>query len=585
MAALHLVVVTVVSLGLLCVSIAAGAAAAYLCGVRRPAALYLAGFVLLALQGYAVFWLYVASPATGTVGNRVLEVVVTFGAAAGAWRGRRALGHAARHACLPVSLTVLAALFVTGLGFSHGGVADPLGTAATRYRNILMPVDNAVPLLLARAVQAPQRPLPSNLYAGWSSTDRPPLQTGVFLAQSSVLGAVGSTVLTYQLSGTLLQCLWIPALLLLLDAAGVERRASLLAIGACLFTGFALLNMFYVWPKLLPAAYMLMASAVLVEARVPLGQGVAVAVGLLIGLAAGAAMLAHQGSIFGLVGIVLTVWVTRRFPRRAVAASAVAGLLLLQGSWSTYQHFGAVENDRLLKYQLTGLPGTDPQNSLLHDLLTQYGRLTPQAVLHNKASNFATQVTGEIDELSVAAHLIAALPTERAAAAHAAGVLRDNNFYHLLPAMGLIAPGALVAAGFAALRRRRSAELRAAVVAWTCIALGGAVWCLTLFGPRSTILHQGSYLFPLLAVSGSVLLLWHAARIAAYVVVTLNASLTLIAYWWVGPVFGVAADRPPVHSITALAAAAGVGFTAVLLIAAHPPRSMNRSHRVRRLTV
>ncbi len=59
----------------------------------------------------------------------------------------------------------------------------------------------------------------------------------------------------YTVISVLAQSLWIFGLWLLLSALELNPRAISMALAACLFSGFAFLNTFFVWPKMLAAAY------------------------------------------------------------------------------------------------------------------------------------------------------------------------------------------------------------------------------------------------------------------------------------------------------------------------------------------
>ena len=85
--------------------------------------------------------------------------------------------------------------------------------------------------------------------------------------------------LDYQVLGVVLQQLWIVGLWALLVAARVGRVTRALAMVAVLVSDLAIVNGFFVWPKLLPAAMLLAAAALVMTplwtraAPQPLGGG------------------------------------------------------------------------------------------------------------------------------------------------------------------------------------------------------------------------------------------------------------------------------------------------------------------------
>jgi hypothetical protein len=136
--------------------------------------------------------LYFAYPPLG-VGGSLLLIVVS---AVFLWRWRRRSQYAAeRKAVQPVLALIVSCallnLFVLQFGFMYGGMSRSHDTVARRFSHPL-PIDNVIPVRFAEAIyhDAMQRPLA----AGYLSSDRPPLQAGIFLLQRPLVG--GTVYLT-----------------------------------------------------------------------------------------------------------------------------------------------------------------------------------------------------------------------------------------------------------------------------------------------------------------------------------------------------------------------------------------------------
>src|SRR4029077_14748732 len=132
--------------------------------------------------------------------------------------------------------------------------------------------------------------------------------------------------------------LWIVGLWALLLAARVGRTTRALAMIAVLLSDLAIVNGFYVWPKLLPAA-MLLAVAALVLTPLWRRARHSLAAAGLIALLCGLAMLGHGSSVCGTVPLAVPA-AGRALPSwRWLGVAAGVGIVLL-GSWSAYQKYG-----------------------------------------------------------------------------------------------------------------------------------------------------------------------------------------------------------------------------------------------------
>lgn len=454
--------------------------------------------VLLAGSGvaaFADFWAWVASPTLGRV-VAVIFLIVSLGVIAAArptvlwddpelWR--------------PFATLFLVALAYLGLAYSQGGLGGahwigggPAGdtTLMMAFRYWLAP-DNTIPLLFAQRLAA-HGPLTVPLLALWHTSDRPPLETGYTLMLWPLFG---HRSFGYQLLGTVLQALWVPALWILLRSRGVGTARVLLVVICSAATGAIFVNTVYVWPKMLAGAFALAALAVVLEGG-PL---------ILVVALAALALLSHGGVAFSLLALLPLLWRLR--PRKGeVALAAVVGLALYL-PWVAYQHFLDPPGNRLLKWQLAGLLSLD-RHSFLHDLIKQY--------LHDPVHSFLIDKLFNIERLFVVPMFWAKASSTWTGTLTAA---RLEGVSALVFAVGPLLLGAAAAITLAAARRSMS-PMRPVLV-FVLISVG--CWVILEWGgsdATATLIHQGSYavlvlVIALAALATTYLPSWAAVSIIA----------------------------------------------------------------------
>jgi hypothetical protein len=520
-------------------------------GVRSVPVLLAIGLATSGLVGILGFWAY--------YGNRLIGETFSYFALIGSialvgWSlyGGHLDRALLRRLATPLVLWGLGSAFLLFLGYVHGGNDQPLITAMTRFSHTL-PGDNYLPLYFAEwFLQHGHHGVPPD-YAGFLASDRPPLQIGYALSQHPF--GWDASQLDYQVLGVLLQQLWIVGLWALLLAARVGRVTRALAMITVLVSDLAIVNGFFVWPKLLPAAMLLGAAALVITPVWSTLRRSLWGAALVAALCA-LAMLGHGSSVFGVLPLLL-IAAYRGLPSWRWIGVGVAVGIVLMGSWSAYQKYGDPPGNRLTKWSLAGVVEIDGR-STTEAVLDAYGEAGLGGAIHNKAENFATMSGGTmaIDNLTNA--LNTGKPGEVVRA------LRFDFFFYLLPSMGLL----LLAPFAMALARRRGrrnpAEWKLALNCFFVFGLGAIVWGLLLFGSGEdrTILHVSSYLLPLMGIAGAVVGLRAALPRFALYYVGFSALLSLAIY---APVL----DPLPGSSYSAaaivVAAVALAGFAVVAL--------------------
>jgi 4-amino-4-deoxy-L-arabinose transferase-like glycosyltransferase len=151
-----------------------------------------------------------------------------------------------------------------------------------------------------------------------------------------------------------------------------------------LLSGFVIFNSFYVWPKLLPAAFLVLVVALVlsdewVEARSRITGGLACGVG------AAVAMLSHEGSVLVLIPLVIvTLGSRKRWPSLRCTAGAVAGVIALILPWTLYQRYYDPPGTSLSKLQLAGTTNFDPHVGLATAIIRAYQHLSFGQIMARK---------------------------------------------------------------------------------------------------------------------------------------------------------------------------------------------------------
>jgi hypothetical protein len=468
------------------------------------------------------FWAYYADPSFGKAFSWITLIGLTAFALAAVragvdWRvGRQIL--------MPVGLWALASGFVLFLGFAHGGFDNSVAMAATRFSHQL-PSDNDMPRYFAEWIYVHGHRSTAPPLSSWLSSDRPPLQMGVTLFQRPF--AFGkSPALHYQVLAVLIQQLWIVAAWALLSAANLPARMRGLAILAAIVSDVAIVHSFFVWPKLLAAAFLLGALALVLSESWETTRRDA-KVGALFAVLCALSMLAHGGSAFALMPLLVFAAI-RGLPSWKWLAVALACALVLLLPWSAYQRYGDPPGNRLLKYQLAGVAKIDGR-SVIDTIGGSYSEAGFSGVVDNKVGNAeaVADVDGTADVLANAGDRVTG-----GELSEFVGEVRALRFFGLLPTLGVLLI-AIPAMLFARVRGPRDGpEWRFAVTALLlCVAIA-FTWMLIMFGGpnATTVIHSGTLVLPLLAIMGCVAGLGATHLRLAYAAVGVSVVTALALY-------------------------------------------------------
>lgn len=517
-----------------------GAAALERRGVVPATAVPLTAVALSSVLGYGAFWAYLASPGLG----RAASIGVTMAGVAvpAAWPpARRLLVRTVRSRAvgLPLALMFLVTLTYHALLFAHGSQTPVELRARTHLMsNSGLPVDNALPQIYADRLyrgEDPRAPV-----FDWLSSDRPPLQTGAVLLQRPFASVLALEALHYQLLASVLQASWVAAVWAVCAAARFRVAATAVALATATFSGFFLVNSLFVWPKLYAGALALLPFALLIGAR-PAPATAAVAAG---GAALG--LLAHGGVMFVLVPMAVIVLARRTRPRGVPAVTGVAvAAALLAPWWGWYVPVHDPPGNRLAKWHLAGVIDVDDR-SLGEALSDAYTGTEPGEIWHNKWRNLDT--------------LVDAPPTPAELRELGAERVRSGEFFVTSWAFGPLNL-AWLALGVGLVRFRRTwpvSHWRGAVLVLGLGVAATVFWALAMYGPATTVIHQGSY--------ATMILLWVGLAGVAAHWPRLGAALAAAQVVYFGAVWGLDMPDTPGPLAVPDAVLAAVAATTVLAV-------------------
>jgi hypothetical protein len=411
---------------------------------------------------------------------------------------------------LIIALWFLFSLFILSAGMAPEGNAEVLTTLRSRFSHNL-PEDNALQYIFAMDIVRGNIPHP--MLWDWLSSDRPPLGTAYALLFSST----SPNEFDYQIESTLLQCLWLCGLWVFLRAYKTNSLAIAIVLLATMFSGLAIVNGIYVWPKLLPVFYLLLLSALLFSSDIKkLGR----LEGIVIGCLAALAMLCHGGSIFALLGIALTLLIRRSFPKLEIIGIILLTALSVYAPWMVYQSVIDPPGNRLLKWHMAGVVAVDARSfsQAMHDY---YGSLTLSGYINNKLLGFANLITDTTNSLpSLLLVCLGRLDITELK------FLRESQFFYIGSnlAFSIFALPAL-------LIRRKEGMAETAALIKTCFIVAcctTVLWILLIYDNTELIIHQGTLFLPIIINVALVLLAYSRSP---YFAAILTLANLLCAYW------------------------------------------------------
>ncbi len=454
-----------------------------------------AGSVGLALW-FVVWLLGKVAPSAST--PRIITLVSltafagAFVVAAIAWRRvgfareRRAFWWVAIPALL---LLAASSLTATGLGILWSGPGTIVEIQSQRY--LAMPGDNLIPNFFAAGLRNANIPVP--LMGDWYSADRPPLQTGLLLLFSKALEKT-IRLSIYNGDGYIAivcQSFFSIAVFRFARTIARSRAVGAVAAAAAILVPATGIYVFYPWPKLLAAAFLLTAFSLTLDLlrseRQP--NQYVITIGILWGVCISLALLSHGGSLFGVIPLAVIFFVAclrrcepARTSLRVLSASVIAAIATYL-PWTIYGKVTGEDHGRLIKWHFAGnsTPSTTPSVDVLREA---YARLTFDDWLSIKRANFVA-LYRKPDSPTTLRQLIEQFqdtPRWR---------VLDYQILMYACAPALLWILLLLVLLLTPRRSRIFPLLRPLAIVLVWLAVTIMVWCLMMFLPGSTVPHQG----------------------------------------------------------------------------------------------
>lgn len=476
----------------------------------------------MGLIAFATFWVYFGSPALGRIFS-ILVLVAPAAAAARIWRHRAAprqdLGQINR-LVLPSLLLAVLVLWIGLYPFDWEG--SDWTVPARRWRD--MAQDNWLSFMVADMVSSGA--IVSPMLEEWLSSDRPPLQSGLFLIFNGLIADHAG--LTYQTVSSWGQSLvLVPLSILISGASGRSLRGPML--GVIGLSALVVLNTLFVWPKLLAAAYCATYHLLLFDHGRDGSDAThrRVWFDAAAGCSAALALLSHGGAAFALAGSTLACILVRRaasiLPVLRIAAASVCVYL----PWVLYQRFVDPPGDRLVKWHFAGQIDVTSR-STGQVLIDAYSSIPFSTWIEGRRANIDTMFAGTFRFFSDAIELLIQATNGRHS--HLVQPMIESSFFSTAYSLWFFS--VVLVAPFLAWAAVRGKPLRPL---WppgllTAAFISLAIWVMSSFVPGATIVHHGAYFTTLSVHLAVMLLVASVSRLAFAVLAIANIGTCLLLY-------------------------------------------------------
>lgn len=462
--------------------------------------------VLVGILGYGVFYLYVVNRWIGNISSILLIATSVIYSIRTCKNDGWINFNDALSFLTPIVLITLIIVFVGYYPFEFFG-GDFWQNGANRW--LSLPIDNWLPKIFADQIVKGELLRP--MYGDWLSSDRPPLQTGVYLIFYPF--GMGDDIV-YQVVATMLQAMVLIAIWRFIVGFKCASAQRWILFSFSLSSLF-IINSLFVWPKLISAAYVLICFYYLnigVKSRFR---------NFIVGASVSLAMLSHGGAFFALLGIFLYWGIVNM---KNISWSIIKDLvvwvviaIVLYFPWILYGKYYDPQYSRLVKWHLAGL--VEPsQVSVLSTLYLAYSEISFEKWFSFRISNFNIIVK---DFIAFEYFLWSG------EYAKFIKLARDKSFFNLFYSLWFLSPFIAFPVMFVFRRGRIDCDL---MKLFYGAILGLFFWILLMFEPGSTVMHQGSYYGYIALFIFGQFSLWLLSKRIFYVANILNIGLSLVFY-------------------------------------------------------
>ena len=373
--------------------------------------------------------------------------------------------------------------------------------AQNLYLNL--PIDNIISATLAGATFSDTYASP--LIGDWLGSDRPPLQSGLI-----ILSSIATTRLNFDWdlssfsASIVANSIWVLGALAFASALNLKRYLRYASILPVVFSGYIILNTTFTWPKSLAAAFLLASIGIIFTNQ---NKPYALLRDLSVGLLLGFACLSHGSSFFAVPSIMIASLLSSE--NKFISFQSLKSILpltitfvFIQIPWIFWQRLVDPPGDRLLKWHLGGhVPITN--DSFFHVLVSQYRSIGVNGAILNRVANFKV-LLGDGHGITLWKKILAG---------DYKSALSKEFFFHAPAVLTWTLPTAVLIAIFLVLTKgerwsKAMENLNMKSLFFSLFIYIGTMlfWCLAMFGPSTTINHQGTgilIIIPLI-IAGSI---------------------------------------------------------------------------------
>lgn len=452
---------------------------------------------------YLGFYVYLLNSHIG----KIYSLVIFLSSLFGIYRYQSALAKLIKNPkfWLPLVVGLLVSVLIWSSGLLETMGQNTYNISKYRFWGIITP-DSRIPHVFAHNVYFDL--FYSPMIIDWLSSDRPPLQTSIYLLQRPFLT---SQFLQYHTLGVILQSfIFIGATYM------IQRiiRSKLLFVGGLsmiIFCGLTLQNGFYVWPKLLAGAMLFFLFALVFGFNSKsLSKTQETTRWILVGTFAVFSMLAHGASFFPLLGMIVVFLCYKKYPLWKYWILAGATFAVIYTPWLAYQKLYDPPGNRLIKWHIGGVVPIDDRGSL-ETIIDSYSSLTFQKWFEYKWSNF-TRLFKHIDkfpELFTPKFL-----------ADGFRALKEYSFDSFIYTNG---PLGILTLLFLILLFKKETRRSVLTQFFLTYVLAIIFWIFLMFIPSNTFPHHGSYFLNYACILLGCLTLGYLSKMLMIALSILNA--------------------------------------------------------------
>lgn len=364
-------------------------------------------------------------------------------------------------AALAASLWVIASIGLLLWAFGPTGVDMMIEVSRYRFRPVSTG-DNTLPLDFAKALLA--GPVPSPLHGDWLSSDRPPLQTGMFLAfRMPWINAEAA----YQIFATVLQMAIVPSMYLMGRAFDLSRKNSGILAGVTFFAPVTIMNGVFVWPKVITGALLIGAASIHFSPLYEASKRSAW-MGAAVGALCAAALLAHGAAAFTIIAFGLVALFSFRWATPSYVGALILSAAVIYTPWMAYQKFVDPPGNRLVKWHLAGVIPIDDR-SASQALADAYQGMTFADHLQRTKTKIFVSLSKPLLNFSAKDH----------------DYTTDGMFKNIFPALGALGFIGAIAVLFL--------PFTGAGAITALFLTNYAIWVVATFSEKGVIVHQSSY--------------------------------------------------------------------------------------------